>query len=119
MGIAAHGGQQRWDQVYTLTTHYKLAGVIWAIKGQEDILSDVTSRIELHHQEFRNLTFVSADQRSVFDPDRVAIETQSGQNSSTTHNGINRLQYKIVLITSNTSDIGLIRPRNLWHREPP
>ncbi|QHV99383.1 hypothetical protein [Spirosoma endbachense] len=79
LAIAAHGGKERWSQVKILETHYKLGGVIWTIKGQEGVLSEVTSQIELHQQRFRNFQFVSADQQSIFEPDRVAIETQEGQ----------------------------------------
>lgn len=79
LAIAAHGGKLRWDEVSFLTAHYRLGGVIWAIKGQVGVLSDVISQVTLHTQQFRNLMFISADQQSVFEPDRVAIETQTGQ----------------------------------------
>lgn len=38
--VAAHGGQQRWDQFTTVTARVQVGGPFWAFKGQPGFLGD-------------------------------------------------------------------------------
>jgi len=39
--IEAHGGLARWNELDTVSARLTQGGVMWAIKGQGDVLNDV------------------------------------------------------------------------------
>lgn len=74
-----HGGLQQWNSFSKLTAHLKIGGLTWSIKGHEGKLRDVDFEIYLRKQEARFSPFILENQRSVFTPDRVAIESFGGK----------------------------------------
>jgi len=75
--VAAHGGLERFNHFKTLSAHLATGGVLQSLKGQAGALStDVT--VELHQEHALFAPFKLPNQRAVFTPERVAIETSEG-----------------------------------------
>lgn len=76
--VEAHEGLKSWDEVQTVTAHLTQGGAVWALKGQPGVLDDVNLRAELHEERESHYPFGAPGRRSVFTPERVAIETDDG-----------------------------------------
>jgi hypothetical protein len=76
--IEAHGGLERWSQLDAISARLGQGGALWAIKGQQGVLDDVFVRASLHEERESHHPFGAPDRRSAFTPERVAIETTSG-----------------------------------------
>jgi hypothetical protein len=74
----AHGGLDRWNQLDAVSAHLVKGGALWTIKGQEGVLADVFVRANLHQERESHHPFGAPDRRSAYSPQRVAIETTSG-----------------------------------------
>ena len=77
--IKAHGGLKRWKDLKEVKIHANIGGLTWANRGHPDVLSDVHFHGLLHHQYAIYYPFISKNQRSIFEAERVAIETLDGQ----------------------------------------
>jgi hypothetical protein len=76
--IEAHGGLDRWRELDAISARLVHGGALWKVKGQQGLLDGVFIRACLHQQWVSHHPFGAADRRSVFTPDRVAIETTNG-----------------------------------------
>jgi hypothetical protein len=76
--IKAHGGQDRWNQLNTVSARLTQGGALWALKGQEGVLDSVVVTANLHDERVSHRPFGAPDRRSAFTPGRVAIETEDG-----------------------------------------
>jgi len=76
--IEAHGGLGRWNQLDSVSARLVQGGAMWGIKGQQGMLDDVFVRASLHQERESHHPFGAPDRRSAFTPERVAIETTSG-----------------------------------------
>jgi hypothetical protein len=76
--IEAHGGLERWSQLDAVSVHGANGGALWALKGHPGVLDDVFVRASLHEERESHHPFGGPDRRSAFTPERVAIETTSG-----------------------------------------
>jgi len=76
--VDAHGGLSRWNQLKTVRASLAITGTIWQLKGRPDVLKDVSIEAELH-QERLTTHFNSQGKRTVFEPNRITIETETGQ----------------------------------------
>ena len=78
LAIDAHGGLDRWRQLKTVSAHLRQGGVLWNLKGQDGVLDDVHLTVDLRKEWASHRPFGQPDRRSSFQPDRVAIETSTG-----------------------------------------
>jgi len=80
LAVAAHGGLDRFNQFKTVSAHLVLGGRMWALKGQEGVMSNVRIRVTVNlHREHASLApFQLPNQRTAFTPQRVAVETTEG-----------------------------------------
>lgn len=78
--IAAHGGLDRFNQFKTVSAHLVLGGRMWALKGQEAVMSNARIRVTVDlHRGYASLApFQRANLRTAFTPQRVAVETTEG-----------------------------------------
>src|SRR5216683_6539686 len=76
--IDAHGGLERWNQLDAVSARLLQGGAIWELKGQPGVLDDVFIRASLHQERESHHPFGAPDRRSAFTPERVAIETTTG-----------------------------------------
>lgn len=77
--IEAHGGLARWNELDSVTATIVTGGGLWAMKG---LLQDSNPRemtVSLHTQRASVAPFGQPDWRTAFAPDRIAIETRSGE----------------------------------------
>jgi hypothetical protein len=65
--------------VTRITATVSSGGVLWASRGHPRAFDDVAVTIEAHAQSCSMARLTGPDRRGVFTPDRVAIETASGQ----------------------------------------
>jgi hypothetical protein len=77
--LEAHGGVQRWQELKSLRVSASIGGAMWGMKGQSDILKQVTAQIDCHQQHVVYQPFTAPDRRVIFEPQRTAIETTAGQ----------------------------------------
>src|SRR5713101_9285192 len=77
--IEAYGGLERWNQLDAVSVHGVNGGVLWALKGQAGVVDDVFVRANLHQERESHHPFGAPDRRSAFTPERVAIETTTGE----------------------------------------
>jgi hypothetical protein len=76
--IEAHGGLQRWNQLDAVSARLVQGGALWGLKGQPGVLDDIFVRASLHQERESHHPFGAPDRRSAFTPERVAVETTSG-----------------------------------------
>jgi hypothetical protein len=77
--IEAHGGLERWNQLDAVSVHGANGGALWGLKGQAGVIDDVYVRASLHEERESHHPFGAPDRRSAFTPQRVAVETTSGE----------------------------------------
>jgi len=76
--LDAHGGLKRWNKYQKVETAIVTGGGFFALKG---MLQDPTPRrmsVWLHEERSSVLPFGAPDQRTMFTPDRIAIEKLDG-----------------------------------------
>jgi hypothetical protein len=76
--IDAHGGMDRWNAYEQVEASIVSGGGFFALKG---VIQDSDPRrmtVRLHEQRSSVLPYGAPDQRSVFTPDRIAIEKVDG-----------------------------------------
>jgi len=76
--IDTYGGLERWNSYQQLTATIHGGGAIWTLKGQEGAVDDYTTRVDLHRQ-YASHSFPGPGLYSVYTPDRVAVEKESGE----------------------------------------
>jgi len=78
VAVDAHGGLSRWNQLKRVKASLSITGAIWQVKGKPDILKDVSIEAELHKE--RLTTHLNGKGiRTVFEPNRVIVETEGGR----------------------------------------
>jgi hypothetical protein len=76
--VNSHGGLSRWSQLKTVTATLSITGAIWEVKGKPDALKDVS--IEAQPQKESLTThFNGQGKRTVSDPNRITVQTESGR----------------------------------------
>jgi hypothetical protein len=76
--IAAHGGLDRWNKLKKVTATYVGGGGLWPMKGLEVIPTPAEVTVMAHEETTSISPFGQPDWRASFTPDRVAIETTTG-----------------------------------------
>lgn len=75
--VDAHGGLARWKEVTAIQAALSITGAIGYVKGQPDVLNDIVMVADTRRERVRT-TFVNDDRQSLFEPDRVIVETKDG-----------------------------------------
>jgi len=75
------GGLARWREFKSLSAHMSIGGPLWAIKGWEEVLTDVTVTIDTRVERTTFEPFTDPNLRTIFevDAERVTIETTDGE----------------------------------------
>jgi hypothetical protein len=80
--IEAHGGLERWHKFSEVKANVSIAGALWHLKSQSDVLKEVQVIAQLRRQHL--VTHLSGkDLRTIFTPGRVSIESESGAVEAT------------------------------------
>ena len=78
LAVRAHGGLDRWNAFKALRVELSVAGAIWQIKQQPDLLTEKVFEIGTHEENLTITPFTAPDRRSAFVPGRLALETLDG-----------------------------------------
>jgi hypothetical protein len=78
IAVDAHGGLLRWNQLKRVKASLWITGAIWQLKGKPDVLADVSIEAELHKERLTT-HFNGQGTRTVFEPNRVSIQTEGGR----------------------------------------
>jgi hypothetical protein len=77
--LSAHGGRERWGELNRVTATIVTGGGLWALKG---LIQDPDPRemtVTVHEQVASVSPFGRSDWRTAFTPNRIAIESTSGE----------------------------------------
>jgi hypothetical protein len=77
--LTAHGGLERWGEISLITAQASIGGSLWPAKGKGGILDNVQVRLDPHTQRVEYAPFGAVGRHSVYEPTRVAIESDAGQ----------------------------------------
>ena len=77
--IDSHGGLDRWRSFTRLSTELSVGGAIWEIKQQPGLLTDKVFAIETQNEHLTVTPFGGPDSHLVFAPNRLSIETATGE----------------------------------------
>jgi len=77
LAVKAHGGLGRWNQVKAIKVAASITGAIWFVKGKGDFLKNVVLTADTR-KEYLTVDFPGQNKRAVFEPNRVAIESEVG-----------------------------------------
>lgn len=77
LAIKAHGGLDRWNKVRSVEATASITGAIWYVKGRPDVLKNVAVSAETGPERL-TMNFAGEDKRSIFEPERVVLETNGG-----------------------------------------
>ena len=75
----AHGGIGRWDDYEKVEATIVSGGGFFPLKGIAPDLSPRRMSVWLHEQRSSVLPYGAPDQRSMFTPDRIAVEKLDGK----------------------------------------
>jgi hypothetical protein len=76
--LVGHGGLARWREVSNVSARISATGSVWKLKGQADLLADVTIDVSTTTQRLVITPFARRDWRGVYSPERVTIEAADG-----------------------------------------
>jgi hypothetical protein len=76
--LEAHGGMERWEHYTEVKASIVSGGGLFALKGLPQDSDPRRMTIWLHEQRASILPFGAPDQRTMFTPDRIAIEKLDG-----------------------------------------
>lgn len=76
--LQAYGGQERWNQVTSVTGHKRFGGAIWDIKQVPGIVDDGDVTVWIKDQRTSLWPFTAPDLKTAYSPGRVGIETMDG-----------------------------------------
>jgi hypothetical protein len=77
--IAAHGGLDRWNSCRKVSLDLSVGGALWDFKRQTGLFGDAYYEAELDAQRAIFGRFGGPDQRVRFSPNRIVLETASGE----------------------------------------
>lgn len=78
LAVEAHGGLRRWRELSSITARLSIGGDVCNQTGWAGVLDEIVVTIDPHAQRAWIAPFTAPDRRAVFTPNRVTIETASG-----------------------------------------
>jgi hypothetical protein len=75
--VSAHGGLKRWNEINAIKVTASITGAIWFVKSQGDALKNVVMTVDTKMERLVT-DFPGQDKRSVFEPNRIAMEKVNG-----------------------------------------
>lgn len=86
IAVDAHGGLERWNRIRTIGVDVSVGGALWGSKGQAGVFQDGRYEAETHAQRATLKRFGAPDHNVRFSPDRLVLETNSGDVIETRDN---------------------------------
>jgi hypothetical protein len=79
----AHGGLDRWQRLGAVSADLSIGGALWDLKRQTGLFSRATYEADLHDQRAILGHFGGPGRQVRFSPDRLLLETVTGEEIST------------------------------------
>jgi hypothetical protein len=76
LAINAQGGLDNWRKFNTVSAHLLVGGTLWAMKAHGGVIDEVDVKVNLLEQKTSHIP--SQEWHTAYTPDRIAIETGSG-----------------------------------------
>ena len=76
--IEAHGGLDAWNKLQTLRANVSIGGALWDLRGVPGLFKNIQVELKLHSQEVTT-HLVDVDQRIVFTPKQIHLESEAGK----------------------------------------
>ena len=76
LALDAHGGLDTWKKFHTVSFHLHVGGTLWEMKGHGETIAEVDVEVNLLEQKTSHDP--GQGWHTVYTPDRVAIESDSG-----------------------------------------
>jgi hypothetical protein len=76
--LEAHGGRSRWNEHKRIEATIVTGGGLFAFKGQPQDAAPRTMVVWLHEERSSVMPYGARDQRTIFTPDRIAVEKLDG-----------------------------------------
>jgi hypothetical protein len=76
--IEAHGGLDAWNKLQTLRGNVSIGGALWDLRGVPGLFKNIQVELKLHSQEVTT-HLVDVDQRIVFTPKQIHLESEAGK----------------------------------------
>ena len=76
LAVEAHGDLKRWSQLKVVKASVSITEELWQLKARPEVLKDVVVG-QLKRQQLTT-HLIGKNRRTVFMPDRVSIESESG-----------------------------------------
>lgn len=80
--VVAHGGLDRWNEISSITVNASITGAVWPVKGVAEAIKEVRFEVDTR-REHLTMEYVGQDRVSVFEPDRVVVQTGDGKDVRT------------------------------------
>ena len=77
LAVEAHGGLKHWSRLTTVKASLSITGKLWQLKAQPEAPKDVVVEAQLKRQQLTT-HLIGKNRRTVFTPDRVSNESESG-----------------------------------------
>lgn len=77
LAINAQGGLDQWRKFHTVSSHLKVGGELWHLKGHQGTIEDVNVKVNLLEQSVSHVP--NNEWHTLYTPDRIAIETSNGE----------------------------------------
>jgi hypothetical protein len=77
LALEAHGGLSAWDKLQSLRANVSIGGALWDLKQVPGLFKNTRVDLKLRYQHIVT-HLVNLDERIVFTPNRVSLESESG-----------------------------------------
>ena len=111
--IDAHGGRERWSQIRSVRVEASITGAVWHLKGRPDVLKDVVITASTHHERLV-MDFPGQDKRSIFEPNRIVIETGTGELREERENPVSHFAGQTAETPWDDIDVAYFSGEALW-----
>jgi hypothetical protein len=111
--IDAHGGRERWSAISSVRAEASITGAVWHLKGRPDVLKDVVFTASTRRERLV-MDFPGLDKRSIFEPDRIVIETAAGDLRADRENPVRHFAGQTAETPWDDIDVAYFSGEALW-----
>jgi len=111
--IRAHGGLERWRELSSVQAEASITGAVWDLKGRPNVLKDVIITASTQHERLV-MDFPGQNRRSIFEPNRILIETEGGDLVEARDNPVDHFAEQTADTPWDDIDVAYFSGEALW-----
>jgi hypothetical protein len=111
--IAAHGGLKRWNDLESLQANVSIGGAHWDLVGLPGVFENAHLEVKLSYEQVI-LHLVDDDERLIFTPNQVSLESKTGQTIDSRVDPRSAFARKSANSTWDKLDAGYFAGYALW-----